>query len=192
MQDVDYGRGWERMREIRETHNDVMFIDEFLTQEFVDDQEFFTYEYRVAHQEFEVASRDVEDVRKKLLLKSTNFGKPTIVAATDNFRNSGELLLLHKFNGVVLNLQSAQEVMKRLFEMWGRPVNLATVGLSVSDEEMDYSYSEGVEPEPEEVPVLFKYDGEKFTEEEPDEEIVEKLKADEVDYDTKPEEWVVE
>ena len=192
LQDVDYERGWKRMREIRETHNDVMFIDEFLTQEFVDDQEFFTYEYRVAHQEFEVASRDVEDVRKKLLLKFTNFGRPTIVAATDNFRNSGELLLLHKFNGVVLNLQSAQEVMKRLFEMWGRPVNLATVGLSVSDEEMDYSYSEGVEPEPEEVPVLFKYDGEEFTEEEPDEEIVEKLKADEVDYDTKPEEWVVE
>ena len=192
LQDVDYERGWKRMREIRETHNDVMFIDEFLTQEFVDDQEFFTYEYRVSHQEFEVASRDVEDVRKKLLLKFTNFGKPTIVSATDNFRNSGELLLLHKFNGVVLNLQSAQEVMKRLFEMWGRPVNLATVGLSVSDEEMDYSYSEGVEPEPEEVPVLFKYDGEKFTEEEPDEEIVEKLKADEVDYDTKPEEWVVE
>ena len=192
LQDVDYERGWKRMREIRETHNDVMFIDEFLTQEFVDDQEFFTYEYRVSDQEFEVASRDVDDVRKKLLLRLTNFGKPTIVAASDNFRNSGELLLLHKFNGVVLNLQSAQEVLKRLFEMWGRPVNLATVGLSVSDAEMDYAHSEGVEPEPEEVPVLFKYDGEKFTEEEPDKEIKEKIKADEVDYDTKPEEWTTE
>jgi stage V sporulation protein R len=192
LQDVDYGRGWERMREIREAYNDVMFIDEFLTQEFVDDQEFFTYEYRISDQEFEVASRDVEDVRKKLLLKFTNFGKPTIEVATDNFRNSGELLLLHKFNGVVINLESAQEVMKRLFEMWGRPVNLATVGMSVSDEEMDYAHSEGVEPEPEEVPVLFKYDGEKFTEEEPEEEIKEKLKADEVDYSTKPEEWVTE
>jgi stage V sporulation protein R len=76
--------------------------------------------------------------------------------------------------------------------MWGRPVNLATVGMSVSDEEMDYAHSEGVEPEPEEVPVLFKYDGEEFSEEEPHEEIKEKLKADEVDYNTKPEEWTTE
>ena len=190
LSNVDYERGWERMREIRETHNDVMFIDEFLTQEFVDHNDFFTYEYRVSKQEFEVASHDVEDVKKKFLLKFTNFGKPTIEAATDNFRNSGELLLLHRFNGVVLNLESAQEVMKRLFEMWGRPVNLATVGLSVSETEMDYAYSEGVEPQPEEVLALFKYDGENFTEEEPDLEIKEYLQAEELDYDTKPEEWI--
>lgn len=187
--DVDYTRGWDRMREIRETHNDVMFIDEFLTQEFVDEHEFFTYEYRVTEEEFQVASHDVEDVRKKLLLQLTNFGKPTIVAADDNFRNSSELLLLHQFNGVGLNLNKAKQVMERVFEMWGRPVNLATVGFTVREKELDYAYSEGVEPEPEEVPVLFKYDGERFTEEEPSPEIKEELQAETVDYDTKPDEW---
>lgn len=190
--DVDYGRGWKRMREIRETHNDVMFIDEFLTQEFVDEHDFFTYEYRVTEEEFQVASRDVEDVRKKLLLKLTNFGKPSIFAADDNYRNSGELLLIHRFNGVVLNIEKAKNVMERLFEMWGRPVNLATVGLHVSENELDYAYSEGVEPQPDEIPVLFKYDGEEFTEEEPGELIRNELQAESVDYDTKPEEWITQ
>jgi stage V sporulation protein R len=180
------------MREIRETHNDVMFIDEYLTQDFVDENDFFTYEYRVSEQEFQVASKDVEDVRKKLLLQLTNFGKPTIVAADDNYRNSGELLLLHRFNGVVLNLESAQEVMKRLFEMWGRPVNLATVGVVVSESDMDYAHSEGVEPEPEKKYVVFRYDGEEFSEESASDEIREEVEAEEIDYSTKPEEWLVE
>jgi len=190
LSDVDYSRGWERMKEVRETHNDVMFIDEFLTQEFVDDQEYFTYEYRVAHQQHEIASRDVEDIKKKILLKLTNFGKPTIEAVDDNHRNSGELLLVHQYNGVVLNYEKAYKVLERLFEMWGRPVNLATVGKKVSEKEMDYAYDEGVEPEPDEVPVVFRYDGEDVYENEPSPMVEAELQAEEVDYSTKPDEWV--
>jgi stage V sporulation protein R len=190
LQDVDYHRGWERMKEVRETHNDIMFIDEFLTQEFVDKHEYFTYEYRVAHQEYEIASRDVEDVKKKLLLQLTNFGKPTVKAVDSNYDNSGELLLLHKYNGVVLNLEKAKEVMKRLFQMWGRPVNLATVGKSVSENEMDYALGEEQEPEPEEIAVVFKYSEEDgFEEYEAPSHIEEALQYDDVDYSTIPEEW---
>jgi len=190
LQDVDYHRGWERMKEVRETHNDIMFIDEFLTQEFVDKHEYFTYEYRVAHQSYEIASRDVEDVKKKLLLQLTNFGKPTVKAVDSNYDNSGELLLLHEYNGVVLNLEKAKEVMKRLFQMWGRPVNLATVGKSVSENEMDYAMSEGQEPQPKEVAVVFKYSEENgFEEYEAPSHIEEALQYDDVDYSTKPSEW---
>lgn len=190
LQDVDYHRGWNRMKEVRETHNDIMFIDEFLTQEFVDKHEYFTYEYRVAHQQNEIASRDVEDVKKKLLLQLTNFGKPTIKAVDSNYNNAGELLLLHEYNGIVLNLEKAKKVMERLFQMWGRPVNLATVGQSVSENEMDYALSEGEEPEPKEIPVVFKYseqDG--FEEFEAPAYIEEALQYDEVDYSTIPDEW---
>jgi stage V sporulation protein R len=190
LQDVDYSRGWERMKEVRETHNDIMFIDEFLTQEFVDKHEYFTYEYRVAHQQNEIASRDVEDVKKKLLLQLTNFGKPTVKAVDSNYNNAGELLLLHEYNGIVLNLEKAKKVMERLFQMWGRPVNLATVGQSVSENEMDYALSEGEEPQPKEIPVVFKYseqDG--FEEFEAPAYIEEALQYDDVDYDTTPDEW---
>lgn len=192
LENVDYERGWKRMREIRETHNDVMFIDEFITQEFVDDNGFFSYEYKITEQEYQVSSKDVDDVKKKLLLQFTNFGKPTIVAADDNYRNSGELLLIHEYNGVVINLESAKKVMERLFEMWGRPVNLATMGMSISENQVIEASEEGKEPTPEEIPVLFKYDGEDFTEEEPEKKIVRELEAQDIDYDTKPDEWVVQ
>lgn len=190
LDDVDYGAGWERMREVRETHNDVMFIDEFLTQEFVDDMNYFTYEYRASHERQEVASRDVEDVKKKLLLQNTNFGKPTIEVGTGNFNNSGELLLMHQYNGVVLDLDKATSLMERIHQMWGRPVNLATIGKVIDDEEMDYALSEGTEPQAEEIPVRIRYDGKELEEFELAEDIEERIQAEEIDYSSKPEEWL--
>ncbi len=77
--DVDRASGWDRMREIRESHNDVTFLDAFLTQEFVDDNDYFTYEYTHASGEYRVTSPDHEDVKKKLMLQFTNFGMPTVV-----------------------------------------------------------------------------------------------------------------
>jgi len=190
LEDIDYSRGWDRMREVRETHNDVMFIDEFMTQEFVDEEDYFTYEYRVPHERHEIASRDVEDVKKKLLLQFTNFGKPTVEVADDNYDNSGELLLIHRYNGIVMDMQKLQGVMERLFELWGRPVNIVTVGKFVQDEELDYAYSEDVEPEPIEKIVRIKYDGSEFSEYDvQDGQIKEAVKADEIDYNTIPEEW---
>ena len=188
--DVDYSRGWDRMLEIRETHNDIMFIDEFLTQEFVKAEKFFTYEYRVAHERTEIASRDVDDVRKKLLLRFTNFGKPTMEVATGNFDNAGELLLLHQYNGIILDMKQAKDTLERLFEMWGRPVNVATIYKTITEEEINHAMRRNEEPEPEEVPVRIRYDGKDFEEHELDERIADKIRADDVDYNTKPDEWL--
>ncbi len=43
--DVDKTAGWDRMREIRESHNDVTFLDAFLSEEFVRANHYFAYEY---------------------------------------------------------------------------------------------------------------------------------------------------
>lgn len=191
IQDVDYYRGWNRILEVRETHNDVMFVDEFLTQEFVDSEEYFTYEYSVVDEAYKIASKDVEDVKKKLLLQLTNFGKPKVEVATGNYNNSGELLLLHRYNGIVMDLDKMQETMQRIHKMWGRPVNIATVGKFVPEKELDYAYSEGTEPEPTEKTVRIRYDGEEYNEYDIDEDsqLYEEVQAEEVDYDTKPESW---
>jgi len=196
LEDVDYTLGWERMKQVRETHNDVVFIDEFLTQEFVNEENYFTYEYSVPHEQYEISSRDVEDVKKKLLLQFTNFGKPTIEVASGNYGNSGELLLIHKYNGIVLDVKKLKGVMERLFELWGRPVHLVTVGKIVSEEELNLSYEEDVEPEPEEEMVRIEYNGnvppgkDEFKEHQVrDDKLREAVEADEIDYNTIPEEW---
>ncbi|EMA63514.1 SpoVR family protein [Halorubrum kocurii] len=188
--DVDRAAGWDRMLEIRESHNDVTFIDAFLTDEFVREGNYFTYEYSRATDQHHVASVDADDVRKKLLLRFTNFGKPTVVVLDGNFRNRGELLLGHRYNGVALDEESATETLKRVFELWGRPVNIATIRVEYSDEAIRRAKRRGTEPEGEEVGVRFQYDGGEVTEHDLDPEIRERIAADEVDYDTKPDDWL--
>jgi stage V sporulation protein R len=188
--DVDRTAGWDRMLAVRESHNDVTFIDAFLTDEFVREGNYFTYEYSRAAEEHRVASVDADDVRRKLLLQFTNFGKPTVVVLDGNFRNRGELLLGHRFNGVALDEESAKETLKRVFELWGRPVNLATIRVEYSDEAVRRAKRRGVEPEGEEVGVRFQYDGGEVTEHDLDPEVRERIAADEVDYDTKPDDWL--
>ena len=188
--DVDRATGWDRMLEVRESHNDVTFIDAFLTDEFVREGNYFTYEYSRATEQHRVASVDADDVRKKLLLRFTNFGKPTVVVLDGNFRNRGELLLGHRYNGVALDEESAIETLKRVFELWGRPTNLATIRVEYSDEAIRRAMRRGTEPEGKEVGVRFQYDGGEVTEHDLDPEIKARIAADEIDYDTKPDDWL--
>ncbi|TKX86126.1 AbrB family transcriptional regulator [Halorubrum sp. SS5] len=188
--DVDRGAGWERMFEVRESHNDVTFIDAFLTDEFVREGNYFTYEYSRAAGEHRVTSVDADDVRKKLLLRFTNFGKPTIVVLDGNFRNRGELLLGHRYNGVALDEERARATLKRVFELWGRPVNLATIRVEYDDGEVRRAKRRGEEPEGTEVGVRFQYDGGEVTEHDLDDAIEARIAADEADYDTKPDDWL--
>jgi len=188
--DVDYTVGWDRMREVRESHNDVTFLDEFLTQEFVDVNDYFTYEYMQSSDDYRVTSTAYEDVKKKLLLQFTNFGKPTVVVADGNFRNRNELLLDHKYNGVVLDVEEAKQTLERVFELWGRPVHLRTITVVYDDHDVEVARRRDSEPAGSEVGRRYSFDGMEFTAEELDWEEVEHLAADDVDYDTKPEEWL--
>jgi len=117
LSEVDHTVGWDRMREIRESHNDVTFLDEYLTQEFVDEHNYFTYEYMQSSGDYRATSTDYRDVKKKLMLQFTNFGKPTIVVSDGNYRNRNELLLEHQYNGVTLDLGQARDTLERVFEL---------------------------------------------------------------------------
>ena len=190
LEDVEYTRGWDRMREIRESHNDVTFIDAFLTGEFVDANDYFAYEHSQKTGDFRVSSVDPEDVKRKLMLEFTNFGKPTIVVEDANYDNSGELLLAHQYNGVMLDVEEATEVLKRIFELWGRPINLLTIVKEFDEHDVEVARRRDEEPEPVELGKRLRYDGEHVTIKEVEWDAVEHLAAEDVDYDTKPDDWV--
>ncbi|MFP9191089.1 SpoVR family protein [Natronosalvus vescus] len=187
---VSYTAGWDRMYDIRESHNDVTFLDEYLTQEFITENDYFTYEYSRATGQYHVSSIDAEDVKKKLLLQFTNFGKPTIAVYDGNYDNANELLLGHQYNGVMLDVEQATATLERVFELWGRPVNLLTIVKEVDDHDIEVAKRRNREPEPSETGKRIRYDGERVTVEDVPWEAVEHLAADDVDYDTKPEEWL--
>jgi stage V sporulation protein R len=187
---VEYTAGWDRMREVRESHNDVTFLDEFLTEEFVKENNYFTYEYAQSTADFRVASVDPDDVRKKLLLRFTNFGKPTVAVYDGNWDNRNELLLGHQYNGVMLDLQQARGVLERTFDLWGHPVNLMTIVKEYDEHEVEIARRRNREPSPTERGIRIRYDGDEFEVHDLEPDLKERIAASDVDYDTKPDEWL--
>ncbi|THE66256.1 AbrB family transcriptional regulator [Salinadaptatus halalkaliphilus] len=190
LEDVEFTAGWDRLYDVRESHNDVTFLDEYLTEEFITTNNYFTYEHSTATGQFHVASDAAEDVKKKLLLQFTNFGKPTIAVYDGNYNNANELLCGHQYNGVMLDIAQAKATLERLFELWGRPVNLLTIVSEVNEHDVEVAKRRNREPEPEERGKLIRYDGEEITVEDIPWDEVDHLAADDVDYDTKPDEWL--
>jgi stage V sporulation protein R len=188
--DIEYTAGWNRLFEIRESHNDVTFLDEFLTQEFVDDNDYFTYEYTQATGDYRATSTDYEDVKKKLLLQFTNFGKPTVTVHDGNDNNRNELLLAHHYNGVMLDIEQARQTLERVFDLWGRPVNMKTIVKELDEHDLEVAKRREREPEPDERGKLIRYDGTEFSVMDLPWSEVEDIAATDVDYDTKPDEWL--
>lgn len=129
--------GREKIFEIRKSHNDISFINEFLTPEFCNRQQLFTYKYNPRSQRMEIDTRDFEAIKQKLLSQLTNFGSPIIQVEDANYKNRKELLLKHVHYGVDLDMQFASETMRNLYFMWKRPVNLTT---SYEDKEVIFNF----------------------------------------------------
>ena len=147
------GMGRDKIFEIRKTHNDITFIDEFFTKDFCERQQLFTYDFNRRTGRFEIGSREFEQVKEKLLAGLTNFGQPIIEVASDNFNNRGELHLRHIHQGVDLDISHVAETMKNIYALWQRPVRLSTI---LNNQEKD-------------VDVLCSYDGKEFTTDGPEE-----------------------
>ncbi len=121
------GKGREKIFEIRKTHNDITFIDEFFTRDFCERMQLFTYKHNPRTGRFEVDNRDFESIKSKLLTSLTNFGQPIIEVESGNFGNRGELHLIHEHQGVDLDLNFATQTLSNIAAIWGRPVNLTTI-----------------------------------------------------------------
>ncbi len=125
--DKQLGLGRKKIFEVRRIHNDLTFIDTFLTPEFCVQHNMFSYAYQEQQGQYIIESREFEKIKQRLLFSLTNFGKPWIYVVDGNFRNRGELLLRHQFNGVELRLDHAADTLANVQFIWGRPVNLQTV-----------------------------------------------------------------
>ncbi|MBI4211179.1 MAG: SpoVR family protein [Deltaproteobacteria bacterium] len=125
--DLKLGKGREKIFEVRRLYNDVNFIDEFLTPEFCAEHKFFVYSYNVSADQYELASREFEKIKKSLLFQLTNYGRPIMEVVDGNYKNRGELLLRQMHEGVDLRIDWAQSTMENLFKVWQRPVNVQTI-----------------------------------------------------------------
>ncbi len=144
--DMKLGLGRDKIFQVRALYNDVTFIDEFLTPDFVVENKMYTFGYAESAGLYQIESRAFEAVKQKLLFQLTNLGQPIIRVIDANYRNRGELLLEHEHQGIDLRTDYASAVLEALVRMWKRPALVATV----------------VEGEPK----LLRYDGSQHSEEE--------------------------
>lgn len=124
--DQQLGLGREKIFEVRRIYNDVGLIDTFLTKEFAEEQQLFTYRYNPHFRAYEIESRSFEDIKRQLLFGITNFGDPIIEVTDANYQNRGELYLIHRWENIDLRGDYAYATLENLQAVWGRPVHLET------------------------------------------------------------------
>ncbi|GAB4149634.1 MAG: SpoVR family protein [Planctomycetaceae bacterium] len=125
--DKQLGLGREKIFEVRRVHNDVTFIDTFLTPEFCAKHKMFSFAYNDSSEYYEIASREFHEIKRQLLNNLTNHGRPFISVVDGNYRNRGELFLRHEYQGSELKLDHARDTLENLQKLWSRPVHVETV-----------------------------------------------------------------
>ncbi|HET6204866.1 MAG TPA: SpoVR family protein [Planctomycetota bacterium] len=124
--DRETGQGLPKMFEVRRIYNDVTFLDEFLTPEFVEEHRLFAYRTNPRTGQREIADRDPKAVREAVLRSLTHLGRPWVAIADANGRNRGELHLHHRHEEIDLEIEPTLATLKNLHKIWTRPVLLET------------------------------------------------------------------
>jgi stage V sporulation protein R len=124
--DTGVGLGRQKIFEVRQIHNDLTFIDEFLTLDFCREHKLFSFGYNADTDAYHIESREFRKIKDRLLFNLTNMGRPIIQVRDGNYKNRGELFLEHVFNGVELKLDYAKDTLVNLERLWKRPVHIET------------------------------------------------------------------
>lgn len=124
--DTQTGLGRQKIFEVRRHYNDVTFIDEFLTPDFIREHNMFTYGYNKKTGDWEITDREAMVVREKLLGQLTNMGQPFVSVIDGNYENRGELLLKHQHDGTDLRQDYMRDTLANIHSLWARPVGIVT------------------------------------------------------------------
>jgi len=149
--DLHLGLGRQKVFEVRKFHNDITFIDTFLTPEFCQDHKLFTFGYSKKTATYQITAREFRKIKNQLLFGLTNHGQPFIFVHDANYANRGELFLSHRHEGMDLKQDWARETLRNIQRIWSRPVHIRTVV--------------------EEKPKLLSFDGSEYTEKEAGEDL---------------------
>src|SRR6185369_8418527 len=130
------GEGREKMFEVRELDNDISFLRNYLTEEMCEELDLFVYEL-VDDEDWTVTEKRWERVRDQITANKTNFGFPYIEVVDGDYDGNRELYLMHRFEGVELDMKYARKTLEYVYKLWGRDVHLET---QVDDEPLVINY----------------------------------------------------
>ncbi len=135
----DTNEGKEKIFSVRSIHNDITFIDTFFTEEFSEQERYYTYGLNPRTGKYEIKTRDWREVKEEILTDITNGSQPVIQVKDGNYLNQGGLLLEHRHHGRDLDLKTVRATMANVSALWGRAVSLDTMQ---ENKKFRYTYSE--------------------------------------------------
>ncbi len=119
------GQGREKMFEVREMESDTSFIRNYLTEELV--RELDLYLYQKVGNEWRIVETDWEKVRDKIWKSRTNGGYPLLHVVDGDYQLTGELYLVHAYEGNELDVKYTEKTLPSVYKLWGRTVHVESV-----------------------------------------------------------------
>ena len=117
------GEGREKIFEVREIENDISFLRNYLTEELCEELDLFVYQL-VDEEEWTITEKKWERVRDQLVSNMTNFGFPYIEVVDGDYDGNRELYLIHRYDGVEMDMKYARKTLEYVHKLWGRDVLL--------------------------------------------------------------------
>ncbi|SFE52737.1 stage V sporulation protein R [Paenibacillus algorifonticola] len=128
------GKGREKMFEVRELDSDISFLRNYLTKDLVKDLDLYVFEKKGP--EWKITDKSWENIRDQLVYSKVNGGFPSLFVTDGDFNRVGELYLLHKYEGMELDLKYVERTLPHVVHLWGKSVHLETV---VEDKKIVFS-----------------------------------------------------
>ncbi len=122
-------KGLAKVFDVRRTHMDWFFVDEFLDREVVEALQLYLYVEKEGEEQVEavVEETDWRKVKQLLVHSLMNWGVPRILVVDGDYQGSRRLYLQHVFEGLPLDDEYARKTLQHVYFLWGRPVHLETV-----------------------------------------------------------------
>jgi stage V sporulation protein R len=122
-------KGFEEAMTIREVHNDITFLRFYMDEEFMRDNNYFSYSFDKSKQSAVVDdisdAEGWESVRDEMI-KNVGLNRLPVVFV-DELEKDGTLSLVHEHDGRDIELNYARKVFEFIETLWGDNVKLITI-----------------------------------------------------------------
>ncbi|OMP67158.1 SpoVR family protein [Domibacillus epiphyticus] len=115
----------EKLFDVRAMESDISFLRNYMTKDFVEKEEMYLFEKKGSH--WTITEKDWEKIRDHLTSSKINGGFPHLCVTDGDYLKSGELYIIHSFEGVELDLGYLEHTMPHIYTLWGKPIHIETV-----------------------------------------------------------------
>lgn len=129
------GQGRAKIFEVRELESDQSFLRNYLTKKLTEELDLYIFEKKGP--EWKITDKSWEHIRDQLVYSRVNGGFPYITVEDGDYQRSGELYLMHQYEGVELDLKYVERTLPYVFTLWGKPVHVET---TVDDKHVVFTY----------------------------------------------------